>query len=138
MTDDVQPTGLTETERETLAAAALCRCGGRCVEADVERILAARRAVWAKPLQTLADEWAAKSVPGEWSVALHPKRAADRLRAVLAADNEDNPTEEAREFVQCPHEMIEATCAGFCNCPCDPCAPSRPGPSDRAATDGAS
>lgn len=25
------------------------------------------------------------------------------------------------EFLQCPHEVIRATCVGFCNCACDSC-----------------
>jgi hypothetical protein len=30
------------------------------------------------------------------------------------------------EFMQCPHEIVRATCVGGCNCPCGPCAPQRP------------
>ena len=30
------------------------------------------------------------------------------------------------DFIQCPHEAGRATCVGSCNCPCEPCAPSRP------------
>lgn len=29
------------------------------------------------------------------------------------------------EFLQCPHEVIEATCVGVCNCACEGCEPTR-------------
>lgn len=67
MTDDVQPTGLTETERDIKAVAvALYSTGANpgdgvsyadLAVAAIEALdLAARRAEWAKPLQTLADD----------------------------------------------------------------------------------
>ena len=37
-------------------------------------------------VEALATEWDAKAVPGEWSQALHPGRAADALRSLLTAD----------------------------------------------------
>lgn len=39
--------------------------------------------------------------------------------------SEDTAEKDADEFIQCPHEAVEATCVGSCNCPCEPCAPSR-------------
>lgn len=57
-------------------------------------------------------------------------------RAELEADH-DHPAPSTdgtavSAFLQCPHEIIRATCAGFCNCDCAPCAPSRrtPPPAD--------
>lgn len=43
----------------------------------------------AEAVEALADEWRRQAVPGEWSSALHPRRAADAIRAALDAAAED-------------------------------------------------